>query len=97
MIDNQEKIAVEPGYYQFLNNEWLFSKDDVPVPKNYNYTYITKPTKILLENGKIMTTVVLSQEELSTLNIKTPCNHEYVDYQGLKETFQFCKKCDEIK
>lgn len=22
------------------------------------------------------------------------CNHEYVDYSGLRESFKFCKKCD---
>lgn len=29
--------------------------------------------------------------------MNTDCDHEYVPYHGLKETFDYCKKCDAKK
>ena len=97
MNKEEYKIVVDVGYHQLIDNNWHFNSQEVPVPKNYNYVYISRPTKIIIENGKIVTTVVLSQEELSTLNIKTHCYHEYVTYHGLKDVFEYCIKCNEKK
>lgn len=35
--------------------------------------------------------------ETGSLNPKTSCNHDFVTYTGLRETFEYCSKCDEKK
>lgn len=45
--------------------------------------------------GAIVPASPMTPEQLDSRFIPKTCSHEWLEYQGLKEFYKYCKKCDQ--